>query len=662
MDITPLFNDINRLLADDDHASVLTACDKILKHSKNDLDALNIKVIALIKLDRFEDAVHVLDKAPSALQEELAYEKAYCLHRLQRNEECLKLIAHIRSQVGNIVWNELDSLEMQTLYKMEEYAKAADLAANVYDHSDENDFYYGEILANLTAAWTGCAYTGQSFNRKDDVNENSAVTYELPYNLACFYIAEGELSQAEKMLAIAKDRCKNILMDDFDEGLQSELAIIIAQLAFVHQMQGKKLLAQESFKALEEMNLSDQALRLILQNNGLVYADDKSLAEEAKKLKALMTPAAFKKLNGTQRNALSVNNAILGMLLKKHSSARDHAKKTLKVDPTNDMAMLILASLHQLEGKNAPRVTADLRDYCAKSPASISLRLALVQQLLSQGSVSAAIQILEEFVNANPQNRGMLPGVVSLLMWLQAYVGDMDGALKLLERATEHWKSAGKAASKTNKGTLSDVAMKRRVAEYKFHARKYREAAQNFEELVKADSSDLHSIAGLIMSLAGFNLASAEQLAERLPSVGELIDHKDVDPRDIDVNALESMFGAKAAKQDTVLNPSAVGRAKKHRKKKRLPKNHDPNVKPDPERWLPKRERSAFKKKNQPKNAALKGAQGTAVAGGGLGGTGSARIAGRVAPKNLVPEAVAEVVETPVPAVSKSNKKKKGKK
>ncbi|QQP39128.1 Signal recognition particle subunit SRP72 [Caligus rogercresseyi] len=32
------------------------------------------------------------------------------------------------------------------------------------------------------------------------------------------------------------------------------------------------------------------------------------------------------------------------------------------------------------------------------------------------------------------------------------------------------------------------------------------------------------------------------------------------------------------------------------KKKKKLPMNYDPNVEPDPERWIPKRERIAFRK------------------------------------------------------------------
>ncbi|QQP56445.1 Signal recognition particle subunit SRP72, partial [Caligus rogercresseyi] len=50
------------------------------------------------------------------------------------------------------------------------------------------------------------------------------------------------------------------------------------------------------------------------------------------------------------------------------------------------------------------------------------------------------------------------------------------------------------------------------------------------------------------------------------------------------------------------------------KKKKKLPMNYDPNVEPDPERWIPKRERIAFRKhlKRQRRNKGEKftGAQG----------------------------------------------------
>lgn len=64
--------------------------------------------------------------------------------------------------------------------------------------------------------------------------------------------------------------------------------------------------------------------------------------------------------------------------------------------------------------------------------------------------------------------------------------------------------------------------------------------------------------------------------------------------------------------------------AKKAKKKRkiRLPKRYDPKVKPDPERWLPKRERSTYRPKKQQRDRRNrdarpdvgKGTQGTSAA------------------------------------------------
>ena len=49
---------------------------------------------------------------------------------------------------------------------------------------------------------------------------------------------------------------------------------------------------------------------------------------------------------------------------------------------------------------------------------------------------------------------------------------------------------------------------------------------------------------------------------------------------------------------------------KRKRKKPKLPKNYNPKVAPDPERWLPRRERSTFKQRKRRRNEPMKGTQG----------------------------------------------------
>jgi hypothetical protein len=58
---------------------------------------------------------------------------------------------------------------------------------------------------------------------------------------------------------------------------------------------------------------------------------------------------------------------------------------------------------------------------------------------------------------------------------------------------------------------------------------------------------------------------------------------------------------------------------KKKKRKPRLPKNFDPSVTPDPERWLPLRERSYYRKSRRKGTAATaRGTQGTSAASANL--------------------------------------------
>ena len=56
-------------------------------------------------------------------------------------------------------------------------------------------------------------------------------------------------------------------------------------------------------------------------------------------------------------------------------------------------------------------------------------------------------------------------------------------------------------------------------------------------------------------------------------------------------------------------------KARKTRKRKaKLPKNANPDVKPDPERWLPKYERTGYRKKRDRRvKEVMKGSQGMAT-------------------------------------------------
>lgn len=76
----------------DDHEEVLKSCNETLKKSKNDQNAQHIKAIALLKLDRYEDALRVFEAGGDALKKSAGLEYAYVLYKSGKLEEALDAV------------------------------------------------------------------------------------------------------------------------------------------------------------------------------------------------------------------------------------------------------------------------------------------------------------------------------------------------------------------------------------------------------------------------------------------------------------------------------------------------------------------------------------------------------------------------------------------
>ena len=66
----------------DDHEQLLKAANATLKSSKNDIEAQHVKVVALLKLDRFDDALRTLEAGGDSLKDRARLEWAYALYKI----------------------------------------------------------------------------------------------------------------------------------------------------------------------------------------------------------------------------------------------------------------------------------------------------------------------------------------------------------------------------------------------------------------------------------------------------------------------------------------------------------------------------------------------------------------------------------------------------
>lgn len=84
----------------DDHDEVLKACNASLKQSKNDTEVQYIKAISLLKLDRYDDALRLLEGSGDVLKQRAPLERAYAFWKIGELDEAKSIAKSIQGDRG----------------------------------------------------------------------------------------------------------------------------------------------------------------------------------------------------------------------------------------------------------------------------------------------------------------------------------------------------------------------------------------------------------------------------------------------------------------------------------------------------------------------------------------------------------------------------------
>lgn len=213
----------------DDHDEVLKAANLAIKADKNDILARHTKLVALLKLDRFDDAVRFIAESGSALESQCIAEKAYALYKAGELEEAS---ATLKKAGGRE--RSLQHIAAQVAYRAERFDEAGQIYEELLDGNageEENDLNINMKAVHAQAEWSGLSAPSEPMRSMPD-------SFELCYNAACASIARGELGDATKLLQRAAMLCK--ASDDLeDEDKQAELRPIWLQQAYVYAREGK---------------------------------------------------------------------------------------------------------------------------------------------------------------------------------------------------------------------------------------------------------------------------------------------------------------------------------------------------------------------------------------------------------------------------------------
>lgn len=218
----------------EDHDEVLKACNAVLKSSKGNADALRTRTIALLKLDRFEDALRALDEGGDKLAEQCTLEKAYALYKTGKLDEAEKTCQSSNDR-------GLKHVAAQVAYRSEKFEDASQIykelsaqAAGI--EGEENDLRINSSAVDAQLEWQGNGHAVDPSRKKPGREDLEA--FETSYNAACASIARGDLNAGSVLLKRARDLCESL--DDLsDEDKRGEVLPILVQQAYVFTKLGK---------------------------------------------------------------------------------------------------------------------------------------------------------------------------------------------------------------------------------------------------------------------------------------------------------------------------------------------------------------------------------------------------------------------------------------
>jgi len=231
-------NSLLRSSSIEDHEEALRIADAATKSSRSgdDITAHHTKVVALLKLDRFDDALRAIAAAGNRLEDLCLLEKAYALYKtgqLSEAEAALDIAAKSRGA---------RHVAAQIAYRAEKFDHAATIYRELLNAADEglvgeeNDLRINLLAADAQLEWAGDGHRVPSNEKQPGREEMEA--FETAYNAACGCLARGDFAKAAMLLKRSRDLCE-ASEDLGDEEKKTELVPIIVQQAYVSTKLGK---------------------------------------------------------------------------------------------------------------------------------------------------------------------------------------------------------------------------------------------------------------------------------------------------------------------------------------------------------------------------------------------------------------------------------------
>ncbi|KAL3425023.1 SRP72 RNA-binding domain-containing protein [Phlyctema vagabunda] len=597
-----------------DDEEYLKAANAVLKTSKNNPESLHTRVVALLKLDRFDDALRALDDGGDKLAERCVLEKAYALYKTGKLADA-EALARSKDSRG------LKHIAAQVAYRAEKFEDAAKIykelsgsAAGI--EGEENDLRINSAAADAQLEWQGNGDKVEQ-NRKKPSREDLEA-FETAYNAACGCIAR-DLAAGSVLLKRARDLCE--ALDELtDEEKRAEVLPIMVQQAFVFTKLGKLEQAEALQRMINIEDVPEPPTKVVAQNNALA-----AMKEHENPFATQQNFIGVPKLSHTEKHfehqasLLERNRYIVDLQALKYLGVERSTAAILSessaptVSPFVNNLSVLNAAAHA-RGNVGKAGFKHILALLEKRPNDVGLILTIVQLYVLTNNPGPAVDLLESFFKkleesktGSDQDVRFAPGLISLLVSLYRLQGRKSPIRTELGNAALYWRRKSKTPAcllrpagiaLLDSSDPEDLSL----------------AGKIFESLREKDPSDRTAIAGFVAAYAVSDYTKVEADLDSLTAIERLISGVDATAlEEAGVATRPARAAVETKKRDTDADREKDKPAKKRRLGK-LPKDYEEGKKMDPERWLPSRDRSSYRPKGKKgKKKAMEATQGGPV-------------------------------------------------
>ncbi|EEA06743.1 TPR repeat-containing protein [Cryptosporidium muris RN66] len=633
-----LYKELHELVDSEQYEIAINICNKLKALGCNNEDVLRTKIYCLIQRGKWHQAINYIDLIKGRFSTDLFYERSYCLYRMNRLEEALKCLDSFCVKSTNFVDTSILHLKAQIFYLMGRFQECECLYKNLIGISDHNNAEEQMLLSvNHVAVQASDENLSIYSNYQEDQSYIFFSSYEYWFNLACLHIVNKEYEKAVRALNKSQEIYMTANPTQSEEkeynSNKSDMCSFKLCRAYIFQQIGEYDKALNLYTCcIEEYKLngiflesSIVQLAVVAFNNMIsLQTRDKSdnYIDGLNRLTITSKENFYNKLISSQKFSICLNKAFSCYSSPQYNRyIRDAEKFTVYKTKLE----LFKVGIYMLQGKEK-KALSSLEYLHKQSPENLAYSNALLSLAIKLKSfkniprfidiiLSQYIKVITKEYKSNTDwiSSSTFEHLIRLLIYTKM---DKVISISTIIYKLDTFCNSLKQALNTKEGAINNniIAEILNILGNTFLCiGMFSKSVECFSTALNITSSnDMSSVIGLVIS-ASLNNNSNLNLKQYL----RILDNKlpssmfSIDPETLERSEIPNIpHSSNNLDSEPVLSVCQKSKSKHHKRKIRYPKGFDlnnPGPYPDPERWLPKEERSSFKKLHKTKNQRNKG-------------------------------------------------------